>query len=47
MYFIVKLPPSHGYDSIWVVCDCMTQAAHFIPIHESMDTPELSCLYLD
>ena len=47
MDFIVKLPPSHGYDSIWVVCNHMTQAAHFIPICESMDTLELSCLYLD
>ena len=47
MDFIVKLPPSHGYDSIWVVCNHMTQAAHFIPIRESMDALELSHLYLD
>ena len=47
MDFIVKLPPLHSYDSIWVVCNHMTQAAHFIPICESMDAPELSHLYLD
>jgi hypothetical protein len=47
MDFIVKLPPSHGYDSIWVVCDRMTRAAHFVPIRETIDAPELSRLYLD
>ena len=47
MDFIVKLPPSHGYDSIWVTCDHMTRAVHFIPICESMDAPELSQLYMD
>lgn len=47
MDFIVKLPPSHGYDSIWVVCDQMTRAAHFIPVCESMDAPELARLFLD
>ena len=25
----------------------MMRAAHFIPIHESMDAPELSCLFID
>jgi len=47
MDFIVKLPKSHGYDSIWVICDRMTRAAHFVPICESMDAPELSRLFLD
>ena len=47
MDFIVKLPPSHGYDSIWVVCDRMTRGAHFISILETMDAPELVCLFLD
>ena len=47
MDFIVKLPSSYGYDAIWVVCDRMTRAAHFIPIQESMDAPQLSRLYLD
>ena len=47
MDFIVKLPPSHGYDSIWVICDHLTRAAHFVPICESMDAPELSRLFMD
>ena len=47
MDFIVKLPPSHGYDSIWVICDRMTRAAHFIPTCESMDAPQLARLFLD
>ena len=47
MDFITKLPPSHGYDAIWVICDRMTRAAHFIPICESMNAPELARLYLD
>ena len=47
MDFIVKLPPSHGYDSIWVVCDWMTCAAHFIPVCESMDAPQLAHLFID
>ena len=45
--FIVKLPPSHGYDLIWVVCNWLTRAAHFIPIWESMNAPELAQLFLD
>ena len=47
MDFIVKLPASHGYDSIWVICDRMTRAAHFIPTCETMDAPQLSRLFLD
>ncbi|KAJ3476377.1 hypothetical protein NLI96_g11201 [Meripilus lineatus] len=47
MDFIVKLPISHGYDSIWVVCDRLTQAAHFIPTNETIDAPGLARLFLD
>lgn len=47
MDFIVKLPLSHGYDSIWVICDRMTRAAHFIPCKESMTAVELAWLFLD
>jgi hypothetical protein len=33
MDFIVGLPRTlHGYDSIWVIVDCLTKSAHFIPI---------------
>jgi hypothetical protein len=44
---IVKLPTSHGYDSIWVVCDRLTCAAHFIPCREDMSGSELAWLFVD
>lgn len=47
MDFIVKLPLSHGYDSIWVVCDRLTRAAHFIPCRENMSASELAWLFVD
>ena len=47
MDFIVKLPRSHGYDSIWVVCDRLTCAAHFIPCNETINAPGLAWLFLD
>ncbi|OJT06055.1 Transposon Tf2-12 polyprotein [Trametes pubescens] len=47
MDFIAKLPVSHGYDSIWVVCDRLTRYAHFIPCNEPMDAPGLAWLFLD
>ena len=47
MDFIVKLPKSHGYDSIFVVCDRLTRAAHFIPCNESMTAGDLAWLFLD
>ncbi|THH03524.1 hypothetical protein EW146_g10426, partial [Bondarzewia mesenterica] len=47
MDFIVKLPVSHSYDSIWVVCDRLTRYAHFIPCNEMIDAPGLAWLFLD
>ena len=33
MDFIVGLPPTHkNFDSIWVIVDCLTKSAHFIPV---------------
>jgi hypothetical protein len=33
MDFIVGLPhTSRGYNSIWVIVDCLTKSAHFIPV---------------
>ncbi|KAF5372651.1 hypothetical protein D9615_009824 [Tricholomella constricta] len=47
MDFIVKLPNSHSYDSILVVCDRLTRAAHFIPCTESMTASDLAWLFVD
>lgn len=47
MDYIVKLPLSHGYDSIWVVCDRFTRYAHFVPCNETLDAPGLAWLFLD
>ena len=47
MDFIIKLPLSHGFNSIWVVCDRLTYVAHFIPCHETTNAPELAYLFLD
>jgi transposase InsO family protein len=47
MDFIFKLLVSHGYDSIYVVCDHLTRAAHFIPCNKSIKAPELTWLFLD
>jgi hypothetical protein len=47
MDFIVKLPTSHKYDSIWVVCDRLTRYSHFIPCQETLTAPDLAWLFLD
>ncbi|WVZ97247.1 hypothetical protein U9M48_042797 [Paspalum notatum var. saurae] len=39
MDFIVGLPRTQkGYNSIWVVVDRLTKVAHFIPLHDSLDS---------
>lgn len=47
MDFIVKLLKSHNYDSIWVVCNCLTRTAHFIPCVETISAPDLAWLFVD
>jgi hypothetical protein len=47
MDFIVKLPKSKGFDSIFVVVDRLTKMAHFIPCNESMSAKELATLFID
>jgi hypothetical protein len=33
MDFIIGLPKAtQGYDSIWVIIDCLTKSAHFLPV---------------
>ena len=47
MDFIVKLPPSNGYDSILTITDhdC-SKAAIFIPCNEAISAEEVAGLYL-
>ncbi|CEP07157.1 hypothetical protein [Parasitella parasitica] len=47
MDFIVKLPRSKGFDSIFVVVDRLTKMAHFIPCNESMPAKELASLFIN
>ncbi|KAI3810829.1 hypothetical protein L1987_20451 [Smallanthus sonchifolius] len=47
MDFITKLPKtSSGYDTIWVIVDCLTKSAHFLPIKETDKTEKLAKLYI-
>jgi len=45
--FITKLPLAQGYDSILVVCDCMTKMAHFVPTMEKTLAEGLTRLFRD
>lgn len=44
--FIVKLPLSSSFDSIFVITDHLTKGAHFIPCNESMDSHSLAHLFV-
>jgi hypothetical protein len=47
MDFIVGLPrTSHGYNSIWVIVDCLTKSAHFIPIATTYRVRQYAELYI-
>jgi hypothetical protein len=47
MYFIVGLPRTRtGYDSIWVVVDRLTKAAHFVPVKTTYNSAVLAELYM-
>jgi hypothetical protein len=47
MDFIVGLPRTRaGYDSIWVVVDCLTKSAQFIPVKTSYNIVVLVELYM-
>jgi len=34
MDFIIELPESNSYTSIWVIVDRFTKMAHFIPLNK-------------
>ena len=45
--FIVGLPRSRGkYDSIWVIVDRLTKAAHFLPVRTAYSAEDYVRLYL-
>jgi hypothetical protein len=47
MDFIVGLPRTRTcYDSIWVVVDRLTKAAHFIPVKTTYNSAVLAELYM-
>jgi hypothetical protein len=47
MDFIVGLPRTQAeYDSIWVIVDCLTKVAHFIPVQTTYSGANLAELYM-
>jgi hypothetical protein len=47
MDFIVGLPMTQSrYDSIWVIVDCLTKVAHFIPVKTTYSGHQLAELYM-
>jgi hypothetical protein len=45
--FIVGLPrTSRGYNSIWVIVDCLTKSAHFIPVSTTYRVRQYVKLYI-
>nr|GEU99651.1 putative reverse transcriptase domain-containing protein [Tanacetum cinerariifolium] len=47
MDFVTKLPrTSSGYDTIWVIMDCLTKSAYFLPMREDDSMDKLTKLYL-
>ena len=48
MNFVVGLPrTSVGYDSIWVIVDCLTKSTHFLPVKTTYGATRLARLYID
>ena len=43
--FITGIPPSQGYDSIWVVVDRLSKQAHFVPTHSTINAMGLARLF--
>jgi hypothetical protein len=48
MDFIVGLPRTQrGYDSIWVIVDCLTKVAHFLLVRTMYTSAKLAELYME
>jgi transposase InsO family protein len=43
--FIVKLPESHGYDTIMCVVNSLTKRTHFIPMHTTINADGTALLF--
>ena len=47
MNFVSGLPwTQSGHDSIWVIIDCLTKSAHFLPIKKTSSMEKLAKLYV-
>jgi hypothetical protein len=45
--FIVGLPLTAGkFDSIWVIVECLTKSAHFIPVHTKYRVEKYAKIYI-
>ena len=48
MEFVVGLPrTTKGYDSIWVIVDCLTKSAHFLLVDTRYSAKKYAKLYFD
>ena len=48
MDFVVGLPrTAKGYDSIWVIVDCLTKSTHFLPVDTRYSAKKYAKLYFD
>ena len=48
MDFIVRLPRTQrGFDSIWIIVDCLTKVAHFMPVKTTYSSAKLVELYME
>ncbi|GJY09759.1 putative reverse transcriptase domain-containing protein [Tanacetum coccineum] len=47
MDFVSKLPKTtNGHDTIWVIVECLTKSAHFLPMRENDPMEKLMKLYM-
>ncbi len=47
MDFVSELPhTTHGYDSIWVIVDCLTKSADFLPVQTTYSIAQYVRLYI-
>jgi hypothetical protein len=44
---IIQLPDSHGYQAVFVMVDCFTKWAHFIPMTNDISAEGATQLYQD